>query len=166
MPITWNPPDPYASTFLSIAGGILAGFIVVGIEWVGRYCYARSRQRKTVRELRNFFTAWELGINAAQGMSLKLPDGTEETVEATKEQFQRAHHNDRINQFHISMHSRWGKHLSERQADEILLLVSGYERILQEPLLNLGISPHGHFPDQGIYDHFFELAREIRWLKF
>ena len=162
MPTTWSAPEPYASMILSITGGTLAGFIVVIVEWVGLYCHARLKRRKAIREIGTFFAAWEVGINMALGAGIKFPG----RAETTKEQAQRAFHNDQISRFRISMSSRWGRHLSERQTEEILEFVIGHERLFQELLLGLGISPHSFFPDQGIYDQFFQQAREITWLEF
>ena len=145
------------SILLSIAGGILAGFIVVGIEWVGRYCYARRQQRNAIRELGNFFAAWESGINTAQELSTKLP-GRTAPLTASKDLVQRVHYNEQRNRFHILMSSRWSRHLSERQTSEIRELVAWNEWVIEQLPWD--------FSRQVIYDDFFQRVREITWLKF
>ena len=158
MSITWLPPDPYASVILSIAGGflagILAGLVVVGIEWAGRYCYARRQQRKAIRELRKFFANWELQINTSQGISDPQAGPLQ-----SKEVIQILSHKERLRTFHVLM-LRLSTHLSEDQAEEILLFVEGHEALIN-------IIPTDRTPDQNLYDVFFRRVREeITWLKF
>lgn len=153
MPITWNPPDLIASIILSIPGGVIAGLIVVAGEWLWRYCDARNRRRRTLREVALYFDTWESQI-------YELPEKSDEEdgIHPPREAFQFAIHKARIREFHISM-DRWRAHLSEHQTEGVVQLVRGHEALVN-------IIPSGAQPDENLYRVFFKEARKISWLKF
>ena len=55
--------------------------------------------------------------------------------------------------------SRWGKHISEQQNEDIIKVIETHEHVLR------GIFPAGKVPDQNYYDNFFCQVRDIKGLK-
>ena len=148
----WSPPDVYASSILSIGGGVLAGFVVVLIEWCWRLYRAKHGRRKAIIELRLFFREWESLINTAEGLNdPQIP------FKAEKHHVQFVHHKNRLWTVPIVL-SRWSPYLSEQQAQEIALLIANHENA------HIGIVPPDRVANQWIYDNFFNELKKIKWL--
>ena len=152
--MTWNPPDPYASLILSIGGGVLAGMVVVALEWAWRVVYELHKKRTAVKELSEFFHQWEITINSAEGL---LHPESRHVI--SREIVQFAQHKNRLWAAPIVL-SRLSKHLPDKEAQEISLLIAGHEHA------EVGIIPEGRVLPQQMYDRFFGEIRKIGLLKF
>ena len=152
--MTWNLPDPYASLVLSVGGGVLAGIVVILMEWGWRNFYGRWQRRKAIIGLSSFFRQWESTINSVE--SLTHPESGQHIA---REDIQFAQHKNRPWTVPIML-SQESRHLSDKQAQEIALLLAGHVNA------EVGILPTGRVLSQQMYDRFFSNVREISWLKF
>ena len=133
---------------------MLAGLIVIVIEWGWRFCFDLHQRRQAVRQICALFEEWETAINTASGF-----EDPQVGIGAGKEVVQFAKHKYYLWTIPIMM-SRWAKHLPGRHAEEIARLVANHEHSVVRLVL-----PHGVLPQQS-YDDFFGKARDIEWLKF
>ena len=150
----WDPPNAYASFVLSIGGGVLAGFVVVALEWGWRYWYGWRQQRKAIRDLSTFFGEWESILNTADGFQDPASG-----ITRSKQDVQFAMHKYRLWTVPIIM-ARWAKYISGEQTQEFNLLISNHENAV------LSLVPASRVLSQNIYDMFFREARKVKWLKF
>ena len=52
------------TAFLSIVGGIIAGIVVILLEWSFRFLYGWNQRRNAVNAVGDFFVRWEGDINS------------------------------------------------------------------------------------------------------
>ncbi len=152
--MNWNPPDPYASLILSIGGGVLAGIVVILLEWGWRGFYGWYQGRKAVKAVGTFFLEWETAINSVEPLDHPVR-GDQISIEV----LQFVKHKYYLWRSQIVL-SRWAKQLSDEQIQEVSTLVAGHEHSV------VGILPEGRVLPQQMYDRFFLDARSISWLKF
>ena len=149
-----NSFDVYATVIFPIVGGIIAGIIVILIEWGFRSLYERGQRRKAINGIGEFFGEWESRIN-----SLAARNVPQIGTSYTREQIQFAFHQHFLRRSHITM-DRWSKFLPEQQTEEMRQFISEHEGA------EIGIIPAGKVMSQEMYNNFFRRAREIKWLKF
>ena len=146
--------DVYTTVVFPIIGGIIAGVIVILIEWGFRVLYEWNQRYRGAKDISRFFGKWEDTINK----SADLPASPEGVV-YHKGEIQYVQHRYHIRAVHFTI-SRWSKYLSNQQIEEIDLFIFGHEHSEIGPL------PPGRIFGQETYDGFFHRAREIKWLKF
>ena len=154
METPMNSFDVYTTVIFPILGGILAGVIVILIEWGFRVLYEWNQRKRGTKVISRFFGEWQDAINT----SADLPESPEGVV-YTKGQIQIAQHRYYIRAVHFTI-SRWSKYLSDQQTEEIDLFIFRHEHS------QIGILPPDRIFSQEVYDRFFDRAREIKWLKF
>ena len=149
-----NSFDVYSTVVFPILGGIIAGVIVILIEWGFRILHERSQRRRATKVISRFFAEWQDAINTSADLP-ENPSG----VTASKDQIQFIKHRYYVRAVHFTI-SRWSKYLSDQQTEEINLFIFRHEHS------EIGILPEKRIFGQEIYDRFFQRAREIKWLKF
>ena len=148
-----NSFDVNSTVIFPILGGVIAGFIVVVVEFVVRNCHSRWQQDKAINTLGNLFSKWESRINDA----VELLDD-QGRVYRNRGVVQILHHQYYLKRVPLAL-AAWSKNLSEKQTDELTTLIFEQEQILS-------IVPKDKVLLQEVYDGFFRKAREIEWLKF
>ena len=152
--MTLDPSNLTGAALLSIVGGIIAGVIVVLIEWGFRALYGWNQRRVAIKSVATFFRDWENYINSTEDVTTS--DGRF-TLNRGVQQF--ARHKDRLRTVRIVL-DRWSKLLSAEQTQDIALLIGGHEGAV------VSLIPNNKTPSQNFYDTFFRDARKIKWLKF
>ena len=147
-----NSFDVFSTVIFPILGGVIAGFIVVVVEFVVRNCHSRWQQSKAINTLGNLFSEWESRINDAVDL---LDQGC---VYRNRGEVQILHHQYYLRRVPLVL-AAWSKNLSEKQIDELTKLIFDHEQILS-------IVPKDKVYPQEVYDMFFRKAREIERLKF
>ena len=149
-----NSFDISTNVVFPIVGGVIAGGIVVLIEWIFRLLYDWNQRRKGTKAIGRFFAEWEDAINS----SADLPAGPNGQTVA-RDQIQFIKHKYYIRAVHFTI-SRWSRYLSDGQTQEINLFLFRHEHS------EIGILPDNRIFNQEVYDRLFQRAREIKWLKF
>ena len=152
--MTWDPTDFANIALLSVAGGVIAGIVVILLEWGFRSLYAWNQRRNAVNAVGDFFRRWEGDIDETE--EIVTSDGRF-TLPRSRLKFEK--HREQLRTVRILL-DRWSKFLSGEQSEEIALLLGRHEGAV------MGIVPQGSFPSQNFYDAFFRTAREIKWLGF
>ena len=150
----WDPAGFTYTAMLSIAGGIIAGIVVILLEWGFRSLYGRNQRRNAVNAVRDFFRRWESDINSTD--ELLTSDGR---FTRPQGDVQFAKHREYLRAVRILL-DRWSKYLSGEQSEDIALFLGRHEGAV------IDIIPEGSFPSQNFYDTFFRTAKEIKWLEF
>ena len=151
--MAWDP-NFTDTAILSIAGGIIAGIVVVLIEWWFRFLYGWNQRRNSVNAVGNFFRRWESDINSTD--DLLTSDGR---FSLPRDRLQFEKHKEYLRTVRILL-DRWSKFLSGEQSENIALFLGRHEGAV------IGIIPEGRIPSQDFHDAFFRTAREIKWLRF
>ena len=146
--------DVLDTVVFPIVGGVIAGIIVILVQWTFRAVNECRQRHNAENALREFFEEWEDTINGATALN-GFPTGHS----LTTEQLQYTYHKDYLRRAD-SLIVSWSRLLSEKQMAEINYLVQGHKGNL------LDILPANKIPNQWLYDNFFRQAREISWLKF
>ena len=152
--MTWDSTDFVHTALLSIIGGIIAGVVVILLEWGFRYLYEWNQRRNAVNAVEDFFRRWENDINSTDET---LTSDGRFTLPRSTQQF--AKHRYYLSTVRILL-DRWSKFLSAEQSEDIAMLLGKHEES------EIGIVPEGNYPSQSSYDTFFRTAREIEWLEF
>ena len=141
-----NSFDVNSTVFSPIVGGIIAGLIVILMEWIFRVLYGLNQRKRGIKDISEFFGGWEVAINGNPSLQEKpwvISDAAGKDPLYT--------HRTLIRVFDFTI-SRWSKYLSDQQIEEIYL--------------RLIILPSDTIASQEFYDRFFREARKIKWLKF
>ena len=141
-----NSFDVNSTVFSPIVGGIIAGLIVILMEWIFRVLYGLNQRQRGFKDISKFFGGWEVAINGNPSLQEKPWVGLDPAAKDTL-----ATHRTLIRAFDFTI-SRWSKYLSDQQIEEIYL--------------RLIILPSDTIASQEFYDRFFREARKIKWLKF
>ena len=152
--MSWDPTNFTDTALLSITGGVIAGIVVILLEWSFRFLYGWRQRRSAIHAVREFFRRWEDDINSTEDMltsdcRFSLP----------KTQLQYVKHKDFLRRVRILL-DRWSKFLSEKQTEDVALLLGDHEGG------TMSIIPEDSVPGQNFYDVFFRDARTIEWLEF
>ena len=146
----WNSSELY----LSILGGVLAGFALVLVELIWRLFYALFQKHRTIREIRGFFSEWEKAIATSGGI-----DDPEVGISRSKEEVQFAQQKYYLRILPIKL-LRWEQHASAQQIEAIRRVAAGHEHA------EMGIIPPDKVPtSQNFYTDFFDRVRDtgLKW---
>ena len=66
-----NSFDVYSTVVFPILGGIIAGVIVILIEWGFRILHERSQRRRATKVISRFFAEWQDAINTSADLPEK-----------------------------------------------------------------------------------------------
>ena len=146
--------DVLDTVVFPVVGGIIAGAIVVAMEWGFRVIFQMWQRGKAEKAIGLFFKEWECTVNTAEALSVPHAGRS-----YSKEDLQFVFHRDFLRQFPIRL-GRWSKFLSEKETEQLALFVTGHEKAYLQDLLP------GKNLTQAIYDGFFCDAKKIEWLKF
>ena len=145
--MTWDPPGLWASVILSIAGGIVAGALVLAGEILIRRRYERVQRGKAESAIGIFFREWENAINNPDRGPIARPEA----------QFA-------LHRLHLLMAqnivARWSKYLTAEQVQNVSNLLQIEELITGTRLIG------GKVWDLDHYEVFFRQVRGIDWLNF
>ena len=116
-----NSFDVNSTVVFPILGGIIAGGIVILIEWVFRILYGWNQRKRGTKVISRFFAEWEDAINTSTDLP-ESPSG----ITVAKDQIQFVKHRYYIRAVHFTI-SRWSKFLSDLQTEEINLFIFRHE---------------------------------------
>lgn len=153
--MSWNPPDLGPSIILSFGIAILAGLLLLTLQWGWNTLGKRRRRRAAVEALSKFFQEWESEICAT----------------AHDEDWQFIRHEQMIRRIndHLALIR---PDLSDRQWTDITQLIRNHEELIDNRrwILPMATLTNDPVPPRfvllpGEYREFFEQAIKIKWLK-
>ena len=101
-----NSFDVNSTVFSPIVGGIIAGLIVILMEWIFRVLYGLNQRKRGIKDISEFFGGWEVAINGNPSLQEKpwvISDAAGKDPLYT--------HRTLIRVFDFTI-SRWSKYLS------------------------------------------------------
>ena len=107
--MAWDPTDFIGTALFSIVGGVIAGIVVVLLEWGFRSVYLWNQRRNAVNAVGEYFRRWESDINSTD--ELLTSDGRF-SLPRVRLQFEK--HKEYLRTVRILL-DRWSKFLSGEQ---------------------------------------------------
>lgn len=134
--MTWDSTDFAHTALLPIVGGIIAGLVVILLQWGYTSLHEWNQRRNAVNAVEDFFRKWENDITSTD--ELLTSDGRF-TLPRGRLQFEK--HKEYLRTVHILL-DRWSKFLSGEQSEDIALFLARHEGA------QIGIIPEESYPSQ------------------